>query len=315
MGDSSVTTLVNLGSTAPHMACWRKIKYQPDWLGGSYLCPQRALHHGLAQWGLRSVRDRWAAPSQSQSAAQPFMPARPMSNGQAARVIPARSVLARSMDLLSTLPAFVLAVVVISATPGPAFALIVQRTASRGRRSGLATIVGLEIGLYTWALLVASGMAVVAASEAGFVALKVIGCIVLAWLAAKSFRAWWRLRSASMPGSAGVANQVPLPGPRRRDLLWAVGEGFVVQMANPKAAIFLLALYPQFVPAERPLFQTTAFLGLVQVAIETLLYMTLALGVHRASAWFRRSTVRRRLQAVTGTVMVVLGVRLAAAQR
>lgn len=212
------------------------------------------------------------------------------------------------------LPAFILAVIVISATPGPAFALIVRRTALRGRRYGFATIVGLELGLYVWALLVASGIAVVAASEVGYAILKLVGCVVLGWLAVKSFRAWWSLRRAAAVDDVADLEQTPTDT-RRRDLMWAVGEGFVVQLANPKAAVFLLALYPQFVPAELPLFRTTALLGVLQVLLETMIYGTLALAVHGAGAWFRKRVVRRRLEAATGTAMVVLGVRLALSQR
>lgn len=213
--------------------------------------------------------------------------------------------------LVTNLPAFVLAVVLVSASPGPAFSLVVRRTALRGLGYGVATIAGLEMGLYLWALLVASGFAVVAASEAGYVALKVVGCGVLLWLACRSFRAWYYERRHSTdlgPDPASVA-----PGHRGRR--WAVGEGFVVQMANPKAAVFLLALYPQFVPADRPLFATTAVLGVLQVAVECCVYGALALGATRANRWFRRSAVQRRLEAVTGTVLMALGVRLAFSER
>jgi threonine/homoserine/homoserine lactone efflux protein len=180
----------------------------------------------------------------------------------------------------------------------------------RGLGYGLATIAGLEAGLYLWALLVASGFAVVAASEAGYLVLKVVGCCVLLWLAVRSFRAWHaeRRRADDLAVEAPVA-AVP------RGRLWAVGEGFVVQMANPKAAVFLLALYPQFVPRDQPLFATTAVLGVLQVAVECCVYGALALGVARASAWFGRSAVRRRLEAATGTVLLALSVRLAVSER
>lgn len=210
--------------------------------------------------------------------------------------------------MVTNLPAFLVAVVVVSATPGPAFALVVRRTALRGLGYGLATVVGLEIGLYVWALLVASGFAVVAASEVGYLVLKVVGCVVLGWLALRSFRAWWAERrhptelAGFTSGPAGRAD---------RGRWWAVGEGVVIQLANPKAAVFLLALYPQFVPADRPLFATTAALALLQVVVELAVYGTLAIGVARLGRWFRRSVVRRRLEATTGAVMTGLGVRLA----
>lgn len=222
------------------------------------------------------------------------------------------------MDLVRLLPGFVVAVVLITATPGPAFALIVQRTAARGLPHGLATLTGTGLGLYTWVLLVASGLAVVAASELGFIVLKIVGVIVLAWFALRAFSSWWRLRSeptTELSSAANTASSMTTPPFRAPQAIRAAGEGFMVQMANPKAAIFLLALYPQFVPPTMPLFQTAAILGLVQVAIESSLYIALGLGVHHAGEWFRRSAVRRRLEAATGTVLLVLGVRLAFSHR
>ena len=86
----------------------------------------------------------------------------------------------RVMDLVSSPPAFVLAVVLISASPGPAVALILRRAALRGFRGAVPTVLGLEVGLYVWALLAAAGFAaLVAASEAAFLVLRVVGAAVL----------------------------------------------------------------------------------------------------------------------------------------
>ena len=64
--------------------------------------------------------------------------------------------------------------------------------------------------------------------------------------------------------------------------------------------------------ADGPVFATTALLGLLQITLETVLYLGLAAGVARAGTWFRRPPIRRRLEAVSGTVLVGLGVRVAA---
>lgn len=87
------------------------------------------------------------------------------------------------MDLIHLLPAFVVAVVLISASPGPAMALILRRAALGGFRGAVPTVVGLEAGLYLWALLAAAGFsALVAASEMAFLALRVVGAAVLVGL-------------------------------------------------------------------------------------------------------------------------------------
>jgi threonine/homoserine/homoserine lactone efflux protein len=219
------------------------------------------------------------------------------------------------VDLLSSLPAFVLAVVLISASPGPAMALILRRAALRGFRRTVPIVLGLELGIYLWALLAAAGVAaLVAASEVAFTVLRVVGAVVLVALGVRAWRAAWRERGrrsgpAAAPevDDANGANELAGQHGGWR----AFGEGLMVQMANPKAAVFMVAFYPQFVPAGRPLFATTAGLALLQVALETGLYLALAAGVARAGGWFRRPRVRRRLEAVTGTVLVGLGLRVA----
>ncbi len=220
------------------------------------------------------------------------------------------------MDLVTSLPAFVLAVVLITASPGPAMALVLRRAALGGFRNAVPTVLGLGAGIYVWALLAAAGFAaLVAASEPAFVALRVVGAAILLVLGARALRAVWLQRRSGAPATAG-----PGPDDATRPLAgrgwWrAFAEGAVVQLANPKAAVFVIAFYPQFVPADRPLFATTAVLALLQVVLETTLYLSLAAGVGRAREWFTRPVVRRRLEAVSGGVFVALGLRVAASSR
>lgn len=211
------------------------------------------------------------------------------------------------MDLVASLPAFVLAVVLISASPGPAMALILRRAAMRGFRDTVPTVLGIEAGLYLWALAAAAGFAaLVAASEVAYLVLRVIGAGVLVYLGGRALWGVWRER-----GSAADVIGVPVAPSSRRGWWAAFGEGLAVNLANPKAAVFMIAFYPQFVPADAPLFATTAALALLQVAIELTLYLALAAGVARTGAWFRRPTVRRRMEAASGTVLIALGARVA----
>jgi threonine/homoserine/homoserine lactone efflux protein len=215
------------------------------------------------------------------------------------------------VDVVSSLPAFVLAVLLISASPGPAMALIFRRAALRGLRGAVPTVLCLELGLYVWALFAGAGFAaLVAASEVGYLVLRVVGAVVLLYLGLKAWRSAWRDGGAAADVSAAAS---PIAG--RRHWWGAFGEGLVVQLANPKAAVFMVAFYPQFVPADGPVFTTTALLGLLQITLETGLYLALAAGVARAGAWFRRPRIRRRLDAVSGAVLVGLGLRVAVSSR
>ena len=139
--------------------------------------------------------------------------------------------------------------------------------------------------------------------------LRVVGAAVLLFLGIRALRTAWRDGERRPPSRDAGA------GAGRRQWWGAFGEGVVVQLANPKAAVFMIAFYPQFVPADGPVFATTALLGLLQITMETGLYLALAAGVARAGTWFRRPRIRRRLEAVSGTVLVGLGLRVAASSR
>jgi threonine/homoserine/homoserine lactone efflux protein len=209
---------------------------------------------------------------------------------------------------ITLLPAFLLAVVLIAATPGPAMVLILQRAGAHGFRAAIPTVLGLELGLFLWALAAGTGMAaLVAASETAFLVLRVAGAIFLVYLGLKAIRSGWRLR-----GRDGVEALPRVDAPRGHR---AFTEGLIVQLANPKAAVFLFAFYPQFVPADGPVLLATVTLGVIQVSLETALYLGLAYAVGSASAWFSRRSVRRRLDYVSGAVLIALGARVALTSR
>jgi threonine/homoserine/homoserine lactone efflux protein len=185
-------------------------------------------------------------------------------------------------------------------------ALILRRAAMHGTRAAVPTVLGLELGLYLWALAAGTGLAaLVAASDVAYTVLRVVGALVLLDLGVQAWRA--ALRGGQPEETTGSA--------AARSWWRSFGEGVVVQLANPKAAVFMFAFYPQFVPAEGPVLAWTAGLALLQVSLETVLYLGLAAAVGRASAWFRRPRIRRRLEAASGTVLIGLGVRVAATSR
>jgi threonine/homoserine/homoserine lactone efflux protein len=216
------------------------------------------------------------------------------------------------MDLLPVLPAFLLAVLLISASPGPAMALILRRAALRGFRSSVPTVLGLELGIYLWALAAGAGVAaLVAASHTLYLAIQITGAAFLIYLGVRSWAAVLRTRRLPDTDTDTAADPATAPGPRtRRPAIAAFAEGLAVQIANPKAAVFMFAFYPQFIAPGAPVLATTAVLALVQVATETALFLALAAGVARAGTWFRRPVVRRRMEAITGTVLLALAGRM-----
>lgn len=213
------------------------------------------------------------------------------------------------MELLRQMPAFVGAVLLISAAPGPAVALLIRRCTAGGFRAGVPVVLGLEVGLYAWILAAGAGLtAFVAASHGAYLVLRVVGATVLTVLGIHALNA---ARRGSYDPSAPLSEQVPAARlvPRGRGGGFAMGA--ITNLANPKAAVFTFAFYPQFIPHGYPLLPTAAGLGVLQISLETCFYLTLAAGISRARAWFSRRPVRRSLDALCGTVLLGLGVRVA----
>ncbi|WP_324277714.1 LysE family translocator [Blastococcus brunescens] len=128
-----------------------------------------------------------------------------------------------------SLPAFLLAVLLISASPGPAMALIVRRAALRGLRASVPTVLGLELGIYAWALFAGAGFAaLVAASEAAYVVLRIVGAAVLLYLGGRALLAAWR-------DGGEVAPEPPLrAAPGRRSWWTAFGEDWSCSWRIPR---------------------------------------------------------------------------------
>jgi threonine/homoserine/homoserine lactone efflux protein len=172
--------------------------------------------------------------------------------------------------------------------------MLVRSALRGGRRDALLTTLGNSVGIFCWGVASAAGVsALVDASEAAFVALKVTGGVVLVYLGVQSFR---RRKSAA------VERPFRLGGPFR--------EGVVTSLANPKLAVFFVALFPQFLSRG----QATVPLGLAMaamiVSLDLIWFSSLAFVITRAkSAVAERGG--RRLERVTGSVMVGLGLRVA----
>jgi threonine/homoserine/homoserine lactone efflux protein len=211
------------------------------------------------------------------------------------------------VELLRQLPAFVIAVAFISAVPGPAVALLIRRCSAGGFRAGVPIVFGLETGLYLWILAAGAGLAaLVATSQVAYLVLRVVGAAVLLVLGIQALRA---ARRGDYDAELSAARVLPHGG------RGGFAMGLITNAANPKAAVFTFAFYPQFIPAGYPLLATAAALGLLQITLEIGLYLGFAALVGRVRTWFARARVRRRLDALCGAVLVGLGLRVATESR
>lgn len=200
----------------------------------------------------------------------------------------------------STLLAFVVVSAAIIIIPGPAQAMVLARTLSQGRRAGLLTAVGLNVGTIVHAVAAGIGVAsVLATSALAFDAVKYVGAVYLIYLGVQSAR------------EGGRHAETPMVSGQQ-----AVARAVMTGVLNPKVALFFVAFLPQFVnPARGSLLVQCMILGII-LAIMDVLYETILVTLsERVASHLRRSGVRRWQSRFTGGVLVGLGIRLAFVER
>ncbi|HMV40745.1 MAG TPA: homoserine/homoserine lactone efflux protein [Plasticicumulans sp.] len=163
--------------------------------------------------------------------------------------------------------AWLAACVLISISPGAGAVNTMSNALSYGRRRTFIGILGLQGGLIVNTLLVGVGLgALIAASATAFTAIKWAGVAYLLWLGWQKWHA---------PTHFDVSEKsVALPGPAR--LFW---QAVIVNVTNPKAIVFLVALFPQFLDPARPQGMQIALLGGTLVVVDVIVmcgYATLA---------------------------------------
>ena len=175
----------------------------------------------------------------------------------------------------SSLGLFVLAALVLLLTPGPAVLYIVTRSIDQGRRAGLVSVAGVHVGTLAHILAAAVGLsALLAASATAFSVVKYLGAAYLVYIGVR------RLLDRRLPAVVGADE------PRR--LRRAFVDGVIVNVLNPKTALFFLAFLPQFVTVARGhVGQQIVWLGVVFVLLGAITDSLYALTAGSAARWVR----------------------------
>jgi threonine/homoserine/homoserine lactone efflux protein len=199
----------------------------------------------------------------------------------------------------STYALFVAAALALLLVPGPAVVYVVARSVSGGRLTGLVSVLGIELGTLTHVAFAAAGLsAIVASSVVAFSVVKWLGAAYLVYLGLKQIF-----------GRGGGEEEAPSTG-SGESRVRVFYQSVLVQILNPKVALFFLAFLPQFVDPSRGaawiqivvLGATLAFLGLITDGLYALLGGT-------AGAWIRKrgGSMRRAGRYVTGGIYIALG--------
>jgi threonine/homoserine/homoserine lactone efflux protein len=199
---------------------------------------------------------------------------------------------------------FVVASVVLLLTPGPAVLFIVARSVQQGRAAGLVSMLGIHLGTVVHIAAAAVGLSALLVSSAlAFAIVKYLGAAYLIWIGVRTFM-------AKDPDPEAPAVPAERLGRLFRD-------GFVVNLFNPKTAIFFLAFLPQFVdPARGALHWQILILGLTFMGLGIMSDGMFALAAGTAGNFLRRNRRFLRFQRwFAGTSFIGLGVTAALATR
>jgi threonine/homoserine/homoserine lactone efflux protein len=199
------------------------------------------------------------------------------------------------MPSADTLVAFALVAAAFVAIPGPSNLYVIARGLQSGAGAAVAGAAGCATGALTYVAATAAGLsALIASSQLVFAGLHYAGAAYLCWLGIAALRS----PAAEAPRATGNGS------------LWrSYRQGALVELGNPKVALFFLALFPQFVHrGDGPTALQVVVLGAIFVALGFVSDSMYAMGSGRLSRWLARHPRRyRRQQRATGLLYLGLG--------
>jgi threonine/homoserine/homoserine lactone efflux protein len=195
--------------------------------------------------------------------------------------------------------AFAITTATFALIPGPAMLYAAARTLAGGRRAGLMASLGLHLGGYVHVIAAAAGLALLFhAVPPLFTAMKLAGAAYLVWLGLSLFRDRDNTQRPTL---------APLSAER------AFAQSIVVEVLNPKTAIFFLAFLPQFVDATAslPVWAQLFLLGtIVNLTFSAVDIVCVVFASAVMSKLQRSRTTQRIMQRIGGSILIALGARL-----
>lgn len=206
------------------------------------------------------------------------------------------------MPELSTLLIFAAAALAMTATPGPDMLLIASRSAAQGRAAGFATWAGIAVGTYCHALAAALGLSqLFLAVPIAYDIVRYVGAAYLLFLA------WTAFTANERPEDREQVRQA------KKSTIVMFKQGLLTNLLNPKMAIFVLALFPQFVsPSSGSVAIQIIVLATILNFVGFFINGAVIFAASRVSGVFAKSQkITRISQCFLGTVFAALAARLA----
>ncbi|MCF7354695.1 MULTISPECIES: LysE family translocator [Vibrio] len=200
--------------------------------------------------------------------------------------------------------AFLIAITILTLTPGLDTALVIRNTSRSGSVDGCVTSLGICCGLFVHATLSAIGISAILLQSAElFHAMKLVGAAYLVYLGVTSLIAIWKGQGQLDVTSGSVGK--PLSAKR------SFREGLLSNVLNPKTAVFYLAFLPQFINPEHSALLQSLFMASIHFVIAMVWQCGIATMVHSAKNWVQNSSAMKWMEGITGAVLITLGLKLA----
>jgi homoserine/homoserine lactone efflux protein len=212
--------------------------------------------------------------------------------------------------------AFFAASWLISISPGSAAVLALGHGLAHGVRATSVTIAGMGLGLAIVLLVAGAGVgALLLASSVAFTAVKLLGAAYLIWLGWQQWRAPVVAvepvaDEAVRATHAAMSLNTGLPSARQRFTV-----GLLTNATNPKGIVFMVAVLPQFIDPQRPLWQQLVLLLVTAVSVEVVVMHGYAALASRAQRWLATARARRTQNRVFGGVLMAMGASLLMVKR
>jgi threonine/homoserine/homoserine lactone efflux protein len=201
---------------------------------------------------------------------------------------------------------FLLTALLLAITPGPGMLYIAAQTMGRGQKAGWFSAIGTHVASYIHILAAAFGLSLLLqAVPAAYLALKIVGAAYLFWL-----------------GIRFLMSEEPDPGPHPTSSppshIRALRESFIVELTNPKSAVFFVAFLPQFSDpgASQQIWMQIIVLGIIANIIFTLAEAGCVIFADRVATFVRRSrSAGRWMRRTAGSILLALGAHLILSER
>ena len=196
------------------------------------------------------------------------------------------------------------------AIPGPDFLLIFQTALRKGKLEGIYSAIGIALGLIIHGLFATIGLsALLLKSATAFQIVKYLGAGYLVLLATQLLIDLFKTRKLNTKKEEIVIIE------SQKSIMQYVLRGFLTNVLNVKAALYFVAIVPQFIVGKNNITAQLAMLSFIQIFVALIWFSLLALSVNKLGIFLKKRVVQRWLDGATATIFLGLASKLASTHR